>query len=34
MTYDSQDGKLMGLSVAQKTGKDPKTVYKNPGNPR
>ncbi len=28
MTYDSQDGKIDGISVAQKTGKDPKTVYK------
>ncbi len=28
MTYDSQDGQIDGISVAQKTGKDPKMVYK------
>lgn len=28
MTYDSQDGKIDGVSVAKKVGRDPKTVYK------
>jgi Cys-tRNA(Pro)/Cys-tRNA(Cys) deacylase len=28
ITYDSQDGKIDGVSVAEKIGKDPKAVYK------
>ncbi|SHJ28753.1 Cys-tRNA(Pro)/Cys-tRNA(Cys) deacylase [Dethiosulfatibacter aminovorans DSM 17477] len=28
MTYDSKDGKIDGISVAQKIGRDEKTVYK------
>lgn len=28
MTYDSQDGRIDGISVAQKIGKDPQLVYK------
>lgn len=28
LTYDSQDGKIDGLSVAEKIGKDPANVYK------
>ena len=28
MNYDTRDGKIDGLSVAQKVGRDPKTVYK------
>ncbi|KYD06855.1 Cys-tRNA(Pro) deacylase [Saccharococcus caldoxylosilyticus] len=28
MTYDSQDGRINGISVAQKIGKDPQLVYK------
>lgn len=28
ITYDSQDGKIDGVSVAEKIGKDPKQVYK------
>jgi Cys-tRNA(Pro)/Cys-tRNA(Cys) deacylase len=28
MTYDSNDGKIDGVSVAEKIGKDPKQVYK------
>ena len=27
-TYDSEDGKIDGVSVAEKIGKDPATVYK------
>ena len=27
-TYDSQDGRIDGISVAQKIGKDPQLVYK------
>lgn len=27
-TYDNKDGKIDGISVANKVGKDPKTVYK------
>lgn len=27
-TYDSKDGKIDGISVAQKIGKDPEVVYK------
>jgi Cys-tRNA(Pro)/Cys-tRNA(Cys) deacylase len=28
MTYDNEDGKIDGISVARKVGKDPKQVYK------
>jgi Cys-tRNA(Pro)/Cys-tRNA(Cys) deacylase len=28
ITYDSEDGKIDGISVAQKIGKDPQLVYK------
>ncbi len=28
LTYDEQDGKIDGISVAHKIGKDPKVVYK------
>lgn len=28
LTYDKKDGKIDGISVAQKIGKDPKVVYK------
>lgn len=28
MSYDNKDGKIDGVSVAEKIGKDPKTVYK------
>ncbi|MFE4521029.1 Cys-tRNA(Pro) deacylase [Cytobacillus firmus] len=28
ITYESQDGKIDGVSVAEKIGKDPKAVYK------
>ncbi|WP_017436648.1 Cys-tRNA(Pro) deacylase [Saccharococcus caldoxylosilyticus] len=28
ITYDSQDGRINGISVAQKIGKDPQLVYK------
>jgi len=28
MTYDSKDGKIDGVSVAKKVGRDPRTVYK------
>ncbi|MBT2687322.1 Cys-tRNA(Pro) deacylase [Bacillus sp. ISL-47] len=28
ITYDSQDGKIDGVSVTEKIGKDPKAVYK------
>ncbi len=28
MNYDTQDGKIDGVSVAHKVGRDPKTVYK------
>jgi Cys-tRNA(Pro)/Cys-tRNA(Cys) deacylase len=28
ITYDSQDGKIDGISVAHKIGKDPQSVYK------
>lgn len=28
LSYDSSDGKIDGLSVCQKTGQDPKNVYK------
>ncbi|MFL6556542.1 MAG: Cys-tRNA(Pro) deacylase, partial [Bacillus sp. (in: firmicutes)] len=28
LTYDNKDGKIDGVSVAEKVGKDPKVVYK------
>ncbi|MFL6556549.1 MAG: Cys-tRNA(Pro) deacylase, partial [Bacillus sp. (in: firmicutes)] len=28
LTYENKDGKIDGVSVAEKVGKDPKEVYK------